>query len=59
MLIPYYQSRVKSDHYKEVVEKVLECIKDLVNEAGPASVEGHMEWITASLEQLLDNKALC
>mmetsp|Transcript_20983 Transcript_20983/g.24649 ORF Transcript_20983/g.24649 Transcript_20983/m.24649 type:complete len:204 (-) Transcript_20983:634-1245(-) len=44
---------------KDVVEKVLECIRDLADEMGPASLEDHMEWIVTVLEQLLDKTSVC
>ena len=44
---------------KEVIEKVLECVRDMAEEMGPASLEDHMEWIVGCLEQLLDKTAPC
>ena len=44
---------------KEVVEKVIECVRDMANEMGPASLEDHMDWIVGFLEQLLDKTAPC
>ena len=44
---------------KEVVEKVIECVRDMANVMGPASVEDHMDWIVGFLEQLLEKKAPC
>ena len=44
---------------KEVIEKVLECVRDMADEMGPASLEDHMEWIVGCLEQLLDKTAPC
>ena len=44
---------------KEVVEKVIECVRDMTNEMGPACLEDHMDWIVGFLEQLLDKTAPC
>ena len=44
---------------KEVIEKVLECVRDMADEMGPASLEDHMEWIVGFLEMLLDKTAPC
>ena len=45
--------------HKEVIEKVLECIRDLAEEMGPASIADHLDWIISSIEQLLDKTATC
>ena len=45
--------------HKEVVEKTLECIRDLAEEMGPGAIEDHIEWIVVSIEQLLDKTAPC
>ena len=45
--------------HKEVIEKVLECIRDLAEEMGPASIADHLDWIITSIEQLLDKTATC
>lgn len=45
--------------HKEVVEKVLECIRDLADEMGPGAIENHLEWIVVCIEQLLDKTAPC
>ena len=44
---------------KEVVEKVIECIRDLADEMGPDSIVDHLEWIIVTIEQLLDKTAPC
>lgn len=50
---------MKNDCTKGVVEKALECIRDLTDEMGPAAVEDHLEWMTTVLEQLLDKTSTC
>lgn len=42
-----------------MIEKVLECIRDIADEMGPAGVMDHIEMIVTSLETLLDKDALC
>jgi len=58
-LIPHLQNRLATELHKEVIEKTLECIRDLADEMGPDSIEEHLEWIVVSLEQLLDKTAPC
>ena len=50
VLIPHLQHRLATELHKEVVEKTLECIRDLSDEMGPGSIEEHLEWIVVSLE---------
>jgi len=47
------------EHSKEVVEKVLECVRDLADEFGPSGIENHIKLIMASVDQLLDKSAKC
>jgi len=44
---------------KEVIEKVLECIRDMADMIGPAGVITNMEMITRALEELLNKEAFC
>ena len=48
-----------NDMHKEVIEKVLECIRDLCDEMGPGAICDHIEWIVSFIETLLDKTALC
>ena len=50
---------MEKEDNKEVIEKLLECIRDLADEMGPASVESHIEWIITSIEALLEKKTNC
>ena len=59
LLIPHLKARLAIEHHKEVVEKVLECIRDLADEMGPGALESHMDWVVVTLEQLLDKTAVC
>ena len=59
ILFPHFKTRISDDEHKEVIEKVLECIRDLAEEMGPASIADHMEWIVATIESLLDKTATC
>lgn len=45
--------------HKEVIEKLLECIRDLAEEMGPASIADHLDWIISTVESLLDKTATC
>jgi len=46
------------DMNEDVVEKVLECIRDLTF-MGPGAICDHMEWIVGFIESLLDKTAIC
>jgi hypothetical protein len=35
---------------KEVIEKVLECVRDLCDEMGPSGIEKHLDLILASVD---------
>lgn len=58
-LFPQFMTFMKQETNKEVIEKVLECIRDIADEMGPAGVMGHIEMIITSLEALLDKNAPC
>lgn len=58
-MIPHFKERVETDMHKEVIEKVLECIRDMAEEMGPASISDHMDWIITTIESLLDKTATC
>lgn len=52
--------RVFSDESnKEVIEKTLECIRDISDEMGPGGVLEHIESIVQTLETLLDKNMFC
>jgi len=59
ILFPQFTSFMKDEGNKEVIEKVLECIRDIADEMGPAGVMEHIEFIITSLETLLDKDAVC
>lgn len=44
---------------KEVIEKVLECVRDLADEFGPAGIEHNVQMIMVSVDQLLSKEAKC
>lgn len=58
-LFPQFMTFMKQETNKEVIEKVLECIRDIADEMGPAGVMGHIEMIITSLEALLDKNTPC
>ena len=59
VLFPQFTSFLHDEINKEVVEKVLECIRDIADEMGPAGIIDHIELIITSLENLLDKDAAC
>ena len=58
-VFPHYQTLINDEQNKEVIEKLLECIRDLADEMGPASLENNIEMIISALETLLEKKAYC
>ena len=44
---------------KEVIEKTLECVRDIADEMGPGGVMENIELIITTLETLLDKEAFC
>lgn len=50
ILYPHLKELLNSEMNKEVVEKVIECIRDLADEMGPDSVVDHLEWIVVTIE---------
>ena len=42
-----------------MIEKTLECIRDISDEMGPGGIIEHIEQIVEILELLLDKNALC
>jgi len=59
ILVPHFKEIMAHETRKDVVEKCMECIRDLVDEMGPAAMEDHLEWVTVVLEQLLDKTSVC
>ena len=59
VLFPHFSTLLDDESNKEVIEKLLECIRDLCDEMGPASIENHIEMIMNSMEKLLEKKAFC
>lgn len=39
-----------AEESKEVIEKVLECIRDITDEFGPSGIESHLQVIMASID---------
>lgn len=58
-LFPHFQKLFQDEDSKEVVEKVLECVRDLADELGPSGIEAHLDLIMGSVEQLLEKSARC
>ena len=58
-LYPHLHARLQSDDEKEVIEKVLENIRDMADEMGPDSVKSYIEPIITAVETLLDKEAFC
>ena len=42
-----------------MIEKVLECIRDIADEMGPGGIVTNLPLIMAAIENLLDKNARC
>ena len=58
-MYPHFQTLFNQEENKEVIEKVLECIRDLADEFGPSGIEDNINLIMGSLDQLLEKSARC
>lgn len=59
ILFPHFKEIMEKELRKEIVEKALECIRDLLEEIGPASIESHIDWLINTIESLLDKTSFC
>jgi len=41
---------MEEEIHKEVIEKVIECIRDVAEEMGPAGVVDYIDWIVLQIE---------
>lgn len=58
-LYPHFAQLFQQEDSKEVVEKVLECVRDIADELGPSGIEAHLDLIMGAVEQLLEKSARC
>ena len=59
VLYPHFHELIMREQSKEVIEKVLECIRDIADEMGPAGVITNIEMIVRTLEDLLNKECHC
>jgi len=59
VMYAHYFDLLQNESNKEVVEKVLECIRDITEEMGPAGVATHLDAIVENLSILLDKESFC
>jgi hypothetical protein len=59
IIFPHYQTLVNDEQNKEVMEKMLMCLKDLAEEMGPASLEQNVDLVVSSLELFLEKATFC
>lgn len=58
--MPHINKLLNDEQNKEVIEKTLECIRDLADEMGPgAFTEGDLMCIVMALKSLLDKTSFC
>ena len=59
VVYPHFQKLFSDEEDKEVVEKVLECIRDIADDMGPGGIASNVPMIMAALEGLLDKETRC
>lgn len=59
VLMAHFKELFEAEMNKEVIEKALECIRDLADEMGPCSLVHHLDTIIQFIEILLDKQAFC
>lgn len=59
VVFPHFFKIFQDESNKEVIEKTLECVRDLADELGPGAVAEFVEGIMNTLIELLDKKAFC
>lgn len=57
--MPHLKRLLAAELNKEVVEKVLENIRDICEEMGPDGIVDDLEWIVGVIEELLDKTSVC
>jgi hypothetical protein len=59
VIFPHYFELFDQEDNKEVIEKTLECFREMCEVFGPAGVEKHTDKIVEVILLLLDKKAYC
>jgi importin-4 len=59
VIFPHYFELFDHEDNKEVIEKTLECFREMCEVFGPAAVEKHSDRIVEVILLLLDKKAYC
>lgn len=59
MVLDHYFSLFEQEDNKEVIEKTLECLREMCEVFGPAAIANHTDKIVQILLALLDKKAYC
>jgi hypothetical protein len=59
VVLPHYFELFEAEDSKEVIEKTLECIREMCEEYGPSSIVDHADKLVETLLLLLDKKAFC
>jgi hypothetical protein len=59
-VFPHFQHLLENEQNKEVIEKVLECIRDLADYMGPGAFSvANLEMVLGHLVLLLNKEAFC
>lgn len=59
VIFPHYYKIFEDEANKEVIEKTLECVREMCEELGPGSIQNQLENLTNYILQFLDKRAFC
>ena len=59
VIFPHYFQLFETEDNKEVIEKTLECLREMCEVFGPSPIEKHSDKIVEIILELLDKKAYC
>ena len=59
VVFPHYFNIFETDDNKEVIEKTLECLREMCEVFGPGAIASHSDKLVEVLLTLLDKKAFC
>jgi importin-4 len=59
VIFPHYFQIFETDDNKEVIEKTLECVREMCEVFGPGAIVNHSDKLVETILMLLDKKAYC
>jgi len=59
VIFPHYYKIFEDEANKEVIEKTLECLREMCEELGPGAIVNQLQQITNHMILFLDKRAFC